>query len=233
MSWTRQPEAVLILAAVLASPVSAAPAVILAIPEDISAIDMRPAAYLLIRNGAPAAMTVLPSGRINTVMREENPACRLEVVYNPAKHPNFQWVAKTASIDYVAAGLTGDAAHPPGPHTTAVVAMNTVAQTLAAKAGYEVLPVRSQAAGIPLLQSGRASVIVAARQEVENLAATGNVNLHVETVLAHADTWLACNAHVEDEDVQRIAEAWRKGIVSGELRTYYAKAGIPSLYPEP
>lgn len=234
MSWKRRLNAVLALSAVLAFPaVAAGPPVILAIPEDGSAIDIRPAAELLIRNGARAAVEILPSGRINALMKEEAPACRVEVVRDPAKHSDFQWVARTASIDYVAAGLTEGALHPPGARTIAVVALNTAAQLIAPKAGYQVLPVKSLAAAVPLLQSGRASVLIAARQEVDNLAAAKGVPLHVETVLAHADTWLACNVAVDADDIRLIGDAWRLGLASGELKAYYAKAGIASLYPEP
>jgi len=222
-----------ILAALLAFPACADPAPILAVPEDGSAIDIRPAAEMLIRNGARATLEILPTGRINTVMREQIPACRLEVVHDLVKHADYQWVARTASIDYVAAGLTGEALHPPGPQTIAVVAMNTVGQGIAAQAGYSVLPVKTLAAAVPLLQSGRASVLVAGRQEVDNLAAAKGVPLHVEAVMTHVDIWMACNALVAPEDVRRLGDAWHQGIVSGELRGIYEKAGIPGLYPEP
>ncbi len=231
MFWKRPSDFVVILAAFLALPAFAAPGLILAVPEDGSAIDIRPAAEMLIRNGAPATLEVLPTGRINTVMREQSPACRLEVVHDLAKHTDYQWVARTASIDYVAAALTEGARHPPGPQTTAVVALNTVGQAIATKAGYEVLPVKSLVAAVPLLQSGRASVVIAVRQEIDNLAAAKGVPLHVEAVMTHADIWLACNAAAAPEDVQRVGDAWRLGIASGELRGIYEKAGIPGLYP--
>ena len=233
MFWKRLTESAAILAALLAFPVYAAQPVILAVPDDDSAIDMRPGAEMLIRNGAHATLEVLPSGRINNVMREEAPACRPEVVRDPEMHSDFQWVARTASVDYVVAGLPDDAPRPPGTRMIAVVALNTRAQIIAAKAGYETLPVKSLSAAIPLLQSGRASALIAARQEVDNLAAAKGVPLQVEAVLAHADIWLACNTYVSTEDLHFIREAWQQGLASGELRAFYDKAGLSSLYPGP
>ena len=233
MFWKRPPDTLVILAALLAFPACADTAPILAVPEDGSAIDIRPAAEMLIRNGARATLEILPTGRINTVMREQLPACRLEVVHDLTKHTDYQWIAQTASIDYVAAGLAGEDRHPAGPQTTAVVAMNTVGQAIATQAGYSVLPVKTLAAAIPLLQSGRASVVVAARQEIDNLAAAKAVPLHVEAMMTHLDIWMACNALVAPEDVRSLGNAWHQGIVSGELRGLYGKAGVPGLYPEP
>lgn len=233
MFWKRPIRFAVILAALLAFPVCASEPVILAVPDDDSAINIRPAAEMLIRNGAHAALDVLPAGRINSVMREEAPACRPEVVRDPDVHSDFQWVARTASVDYVVARLTDDAPHPPGAKTIAVVALNTKAQIIAPKAGYETLPVKSLSAAVPLLQSGRASVLIAARQEVDNLAAAKGVPLQIEAVLAHADIWLACNTHVGAEDIQSIRDAWRQGLSSGELRAFYDKAGLSNLYPGP
>ena len=233
MFWKRPTKSGAILAALLAFPVYAIQPVILAVPDDDSAIDIKPAAEMLIRNGAHATLEVLPSGRINSVMRDEAPACRPEVVREPDMHSDLQWVVRTASIDYVVAGLAEEAVRSPGAHRIAVVALNTKAQIVATKAGYDSLPVKSLSAAIPLLQSGRASVLIAARPEVDNLAAAKGVPLHVEAVLAHADTWLACNTHVGAEDMRLIRDAWRQALSSGELRAFYDKAGLSSVYPGP
>ncbi len=73
--------------------------------------------------------------------------------------------------------------------------------------------------------------MVAARQEVNALAAAEKVPLYVETVLAQAETWLACNTAVSDTEIGLIGAAWTRALDSGELRTVYANSGILSLYP--
>lgn len=235
MSWTKRPKAALILAAALASAAVSAqvPSVTLVLTDDATAVDISPAAELLVRHGAPVIPTVLPPGRVRSVLKEPAPACGLEVVRSLDDRADFQWIAKTASLDYVAAGLTEGDNHPIAPQTTAVAAMNTVSQAVAAKAGYTLLPIKTMSQAVPLLRSGRAAVVVAVRQELDNLSVTEGVTLHVETVLAHGETWLACNSHVSTGDLERITAAWNEARASGELRDFYAKAGVLSLYPGP
>lgn len=165
-------------------------------------------------------------------MKETAPACGMAFIRNLTDRPEFQWIAKTASVDFVAAGLAEGEDHAPGPQTVAVASMNTLSQSIAAKAGYTVLPIKSLNQAVPLLQSGRAGVLVAARQEVEKIAAASNVALPEEKVLAHGEAWMACNRFVERPDLERIAGAWNEMTASGELRDLYAKAGILGLYPE-
>lgn len=209
------------------------PTVTLVLTDNSTAIDISPAADLLVRHGAPVNPTVLPPGRARSVLKDQGPACGLEVARTADDRADFQWIAKTASLDYVAAGLTEGEQHPIGPQMTAVAAMNTVSQTIAAKAGFTVLPIKTMSQAVPLLRSGRASIVVAVRQELDKLSAAEGVDLHVETILAHAETWLACNSHVSAGDLARIADAWNDAMASGELRGFYDKAGVLSLYPGP
>ncbi len=96
-----------------------------------------------------------------------------------------------------------------------------------------MLPVKTIGQAVPLLLSGRAAVVVSIQQELDKISAAEGVTLHVERVLFHGETWLACNSRVAPADIASITDAWTQAIASGELRNFYAKAGISSLYPGP
>jgi hypothetical protein len=201
--------------------------------DDQSGIDTRSTAELLRHHGAPIALAILPSGRVETVLRRPAPACGLAFIRNLHDRPDYQWVARTANFDFVAASLAQEEDHPQSAETIAVAGMNTLSQAIATQAGYRVLPVKSVAQALPLLKAGRAAIFVGARQEVEKVATAGRTPLRIERVLAHGEAWLACNPFVERPDIDRIAAAWKQAVDSGELREAYARSGAESMYPDP
>ncbi len=236
MSWKKPLETLAAALIAAASPSAASeatdlPRIPFLIQDRGSAIDAGPLGELLIRLGAPLVVVPLPSGRIRSEIEQPVPACGASLIRNFPNRETLQWIAKTATFDMVLAGRP-EASLPIEPGQMTVVALNTLAHDIALREGYEVLPVKSVDQIASLLTSGRATFWLAPAPEVERLMQAAHLPLKIIKHVVSGATWLACNQTVTPAQVEAITRAWNTAEESGELRKFYARAGLLSLYPE-